>query len=114
MTTRPTPRRFVVTTLLALALSTAVSAGPALADRYDDRYDDHRRGNYNSEYIFVATKTVADMDVHPVAKVPLFPERVILNFPDASVTTVPLEFCKLTTAPSNGSPFSLEISPSIV
>ena len=79
LTTRPTSRRFVVAALLALALSTAGSVGPAFADRYDDRYDDHRHGNYNSEYIFVATKTVADMDVHPVAKVPLFPVTLILD-----------------------------------
>ena len=75
LTIRPTLRRFVIAALLALALSTAVSAGPAFADRYED----HRRGNYNSEYIFVATKTVADMDVHPVAKVPLFPVTLILD-----------------------------------
>ena len=77
--TRSASRRFVVAALLAFALSTTVSAGPAVADRYDDRYDDHRRGSYNSEYIFVATKTVADMDVHPVAKVPLFPVSLILD-----------------------------------
>ena len=72
-------RRRVAAALLAFALWTALSAGPAFADRYDDRYDDHRHGSYNSEYIFVATKTVADMDVHPVAKVPLFPVSLILD-----------------------------------
>ena len=76
---RSSSRRLVAAALLAFALWTALAAGPALADRYDDRYDDHRHGSYNSEYIFVATKTVADMDVHPVAKVPLFPVSLILD-----------------------------------
>ena len=79
LTTRLTARRFIVAALLALALSTAVSAGPVFAERYDDRYEDHRRGTYNSEYIFVATKSVADMNVHPAAKVPLFPVTLILD-----------------------------------
>jgi len=59
-------------------LATALSAGPALADRYDDRYEP-RHGGYNSEYIFVATRTATELDVHPVAKVPLIPFTLILD-----------------------------------
>ncbi|MCC6764485.1 MAG: hypothetical protein IT293_07450 [Deltaproteobacteria bacterium] len=64
--------------LLALALLAATPATPTFADRYDrGRYED-RRG-YNDEYIFVATKTALDLDVHPVAKVPLVPFTLILD-----------------------------------
>ena len=69
--------RFVAAPLLALALFAATPAAPAFADRYD-RYDD-RRGAYNDEYLFVATRTVADAEVHPVAKVPLFPLTIVLD-----------------------------------
>jgi len=72
--------RFVAAPLLALALFAATPAAPAYADRYD------RRGGYNDEYIFVATRTVADADVHPVAKVPLFPLTIILD-----VVALPVE-----------------------
>ncbi|MCC6847456.1 MAG: hypothetical protein IT294_03060 [Deltaproteobacteria bacterium] len=65
--------------LLALALLTAAPTAPAFADRYDrDRYED-RRGGYNDEYIFIATKSALDLDVHPVAKVPLVPFTLILD-----------------------------------
>lgn len=79
--------RFVAAPLLALALFAATPTAPAFADRYD-RYDrrDDRRSAYNDEYIFVATKTVADADVHPVAKVPLFPLTIILD-----VVALPVE-----------------------
>ena len=68
--------RFVAAPLLALALFAATPAAPAFADRYDR---DDRRSAYNDEYIFVATRTVADANVHPVTKVPLFPLTVILD-----------------------------------
>ena len=79
--------RFVAAPLLALALLAAAPAAPAFADRYD-RYDrrDDRRGGYNDEYIFVATRTLSDADVHPVAKVPLFPLTIILD-----VVALPVE-----------------------
>jgi hypothetical protein len=64
--------------LLVLALVAAVPAAPAFADRYRDRYED-RRGGYNDEYIFVATRSALDLDVHPVAKVPLVPLTLILD-----------------------------------
>jgi hypothetical protein len=72
--------RLVAAPLLALALFAATPAAPAFADRYDhhDGYD-HRRGGYNDEYIFVATRTLSDADVHPAAKVPLFPVTIILD-----------------------------------
>jgi len=76
--------RFVAAPLLTLALLAAAPAAPAFADRYDRR--DDRRGGYNDEYIFVATRTVADADVHPVAKVPLFPLTIILD-----VVALPVE-----------------------
>jgi hypothetical protein len=79
MTTARPLLRVVVAPLLALALFAATPAAPAFADRYDrDRYDD-RRGAYNDEYIFVATRTLSEADVHPAAKVPLFPVSIILD-----------------------------------
>jgi hypothetical protein len=71
---RSTMLRFLAAPLLALALLSAVPASPAFADRYEDR-----RGSYNDEYIFVATKSALDMEVHPVAKVPLIPATLILD-----------------------------------
>jgi hypothetical protein len=68
--------RAVAAPLTALVLLSAV---PALADRYDDDRYDHRHGGYNSEYIFVATRTATELDVHPVAKVPLIPFTLILD-----------------------------------
>lgn len=77
MTLTPTLRRLLAPLMLVLALA-AVLPPPAHADRYDrNRYDD-RRG-YNDEYIFVATKTAVNMEVHPVAKVPLIPFTLILD-----------------------------------
>lgn len=70
-------RRFLVVPLLAFALTAA--AAPALADRYDDRYDDRRGSGYNSEYLFAATRSVTDMDVSPVVKVPLIPLTLVLD-----------------------------------
>jgi hypothetical protein len=79
LTTRPALRRRLAPALLALALAATLPAVPAHADRYDhDRYD-HRRGGYNDEYIFVATKTAVNLDVHPAAKVPLIPFTLILD-----------------------------------
>ncbi len=78
---RRTVLRLIAAPLVALALISAASTS-ASADRYDDRRSDRyedRRGGYNDEYIFVATKTAADLDVHPVAKVPLFPLTLILD-----------------------------------
>jgi hypothetical protein len=69
--------RRLATLLLAAALLGAATAQPALADRYDDRYDRHR--GYNDEYIFVATRSVTEMDVHPAAKVPLIPLALVLD-----------------------------------
>ncbi len=72
-TMRSTILRRSAGVLLTVALLTA--AAPALAgDRYDDR-----RGGYNDEYIFVATKSAVNLDVHPVAKVPLIPFTLILD-----------------------------------
>ena len=78
ITTRCKRFRRLATLLLAVALLGAVTAQPALADRYDDRYD-HRHSSYNSEYIFVATRSVTEMDVHPAAKVPLVPIALVLD-----------------------------------
>ncbi len=66
----------LVASLTAVVLLSGV---PAFAQRYDDGRYDHRRGGYNDEYIFVATRTLSEADVHPVAKVPLFPVTVILD-----------------------------------
>ncbi len=76
-TKRSTTLRRAAGLLLALALFTA---GPAAAGDHRDPYDryDHRHG-YNDEYIFVATKSALDLDVHPVAKVPLVPFTLILD-----------------------------------
>jgi hypothetical protein len=71
--------RVVAAPLLALALFAAAPAAPAFADRYDhDRYEGRRRG-YNDEYIFVATRTLSEAEVHPAAKVPLFPVTIVLD-----------------------------------
>lgn len=70
-------RRLVAAPLLALAL--VATAAPAFADHHDDRYAHDRRGSYNDEYIFVATRTATELDVHPVAKVPLIPFTLILD-----------------------------------
>ncbi len=71
-----TLHRFAAVSLLALTLA----ASPALADRYDDRdYEDRRQSGYNSEYLFAATRSVTDMDVSPVAKVPLIPLTLVLD-----------------------------------
>jgi hypothetical protein len=70
-----TTRRTLLRAAAAGALLSTLAAGPALA--YDHRYD--RRGGYNDEYIFVATKAALDMNVHPVAKVPLVPATLILD-----------------------------------
>lgn len=79
MPTRSTPLRRLAVPLLAVALLAAAPTPQAFADRYDrDRYED-RRGGYNDEYIFVATKTAVNLDVHPVAKVPLIPFTLILD-----------------------------------
>jgi hypothetical protein len=79
MTMRSPRLRRLAAPLLALLLVAAMPAAPALADRYDhDRYED-RRGGYNDEYIFVATKTAVHLDVHPAAKVPLIPFTLILD-----------------------------------
>lgn len=78
-TLSPVLRRRLAPLLLALAVTAALPAVPAHADRYDrDRYEDRHRG-YNDEYIFVATKTAVHLDVHPVAKVPLIPFTLILD-----------------------------------
>ena len=78
-TLSPVLRRRLAPLLLALAVAAALPAAPADAGRYDrDRYED-RRGGYNDEYIFVATKTAVNLDVHPVAKVPLIPFTLILD-----------------------------------
>jgi len=74
-TTVRRPLHLVAASLTALVLLSAV---PAFADRYDDRYD-HHRGGYNDEYIFVATRSLSEADVHPAAKVPLFPVTVVLD-----------------------------------
>jgi len=76
--TRTTLRTLAVAST-ALVLLTTLAAAPAFADRYDDGRYDHRRGGYNDEYIFVATRTLSQADVHPVAKVPLFPVTVVLD-----------------------------------
>lgn len=76
MPMRSTPLRRLAAPLLVLALVAAVPAAPAFADHH--RYEDRRSG-YNDEYIFVATKTALDLDVHPVAKVPLVPFTLILD-----------------------------------
>jgi len=73
---RRRPLHVIAASLTALVLLSAV---PAFADRYDDRYDHHRRGGYNDEYIFVATRSLSEADVHPAAKVPLFPITFILD-----------------------------------
>lgn len=78
MSMRSTVLRRLAVPLLALALVAAIPAAPAFADDHHDRYED-RRGGYNDEYIFVATKTALDLDVHPVAKVPLVPFTLILD-----------------------------------
>jgi hypothetical protein len=75
--TRRTPLRFLAVPLLTLALVAAAASPPAYADHHD-RYED-RSGGYNDEYIFVATKSALDMEVHPVAKVPLIPATLILD-----------------------------------
>lgn len=73
---RPTLLRFLAAPLVAVALMAAVPATEAFADHH--RYEDRRSG-YNDEYIFVATKSALDMEVHPVAKVPLIPATLILD-----------------------------------
>ena len=73
--------RLVAAPLLALAIALAVPTSPAFADRYDrydDRYED-RRGSYNSEYLFAATRGVTEMDTSPVVKVPLIPLTLVLD-----------------------------------
>jgi hypothetical protein len=78
MTTARPLLRVVAAPLLALALFAATPAAPAFADRYD--HDRHaHRGGYNDEYIFVATRTLSEAEVHPAAKVPLFPVTIILD-----------------------------------
>ncbi len=73
-----TIRRTLFRVAAAVALASSLAATPAFAERYEDRYED-RRGGYNDEYIFVATKSALDMNVHPVAKVPLIPATLILD-----------------------------------
>ncbi len=68
--------RFLAIPLLAVAITAAVPVTEVLADHH--RYED-RRGGYNDEYIFVATRSALDMEVHPVAKVPLIPATLILD-----------------------------------
>jgi hypothetical protein len=75
---RRTLLRTLAVSTTALVMLTMLAAAPAFADRYDDRYD-HRHGGYNDEYIFVATRTLNEADVHPVAKVPLFPVTFVLD-----------------------------------
>ena len=77
-TPRRTHLRLFAAALLALALATAVPAAPAFADRYDDPYED-RRGGYNSEYLFAATRSVTDARMSPVVKVPLIPLTLALD-----------------------------------
>jgi hypothetical protein len=77
---RRSRRRLVAAPLLALTVALAVPTGPAFADRYDrdERYED-RRGGYNSEYLFAATRSVTEMDTSPVVKVPLIPLTLVLD-----------------------------------
>jgi hypothetical protein len=76
--------RLAAIPLLALALSAATPLVEARADRYDDHYDERRReerreSGYNSEYLFAATRSVTEMDVSPVLKVPLIPVTLVLD-----------------------------------
>ena len=68
---------------LALFLTIAPTAARAYDDPYatrsTDRYEHHERGSYNDEYIFATTKMVADWDVNPAVKVPVFPPAVIID-----------------------------------
>lgn len=68
--------RFLATPLLAVAIMAAAPVTEVFADHH--RYEG-RRGGYNDEYIFVATRSALDMEVHPVAKVPLIPATLILD-----------------------------------
>jgi hypothetical protein len=73
--------------LITVAVATAVllvAAAPSRAQTYDDRYDaryerHERRSSYNDEYIFSTTKMVADWDLDPALKVPLFPPAVVID-----------------------------------
>ena len=74
---RRTLLHLVAAPLLALALIATAPAPSAYADH--DRYQDRQRSNYNSEYIFAATRGVTDMDMAPALKVPLIPLTLVLD-----------------------------------
>ena len=78
-TTRRTWFRLFAVPLLALTLVGTTLVPPARADRYDDHYEERHHGSYNDEYLFVATRSVTEMEVPPVLKVPLVPIALVLD-----------------------------------
>ena len=78
-TTRRTWFRFVAVPLLALTLVGSAAVPAALADRYDDHYEERHHQSYNDEYLFVATRSVTEMEVPAVLKVPLIPIALVLD-----------------------------------
>ncbi len=73
-------RRFRGIILAAVAATLLVASAPVVhAEHYDDRPYEQRHRGYDDEYIFAATRGVADMDAPPYLKVPLFPLTVVLD-----------------------------------